>query len=128
MMLLTREIERKLFANGVTSAQAIMRDGDTPDHKPVVKLFTPDGQATWLLSEFEVEFPEGNDPPFATGRAFGLCDLGQGFPELGYVNLTELRAIRDGYGLPVERDKYFRASKRLAEYAEEARKAGRIAA
>lgn len=128
MMLLTREIERRLFANGVESAKAIARDGDTPDHKPVVKLFTPDGQATWLLSEFEIEFPDGNDPPYPTGRAFGLCDLGMGFPELGYVNLTELRAIRGGYGLPVERDKCFRASKRLTEYAEEARQAGRIAA
>lgn len=126
MMLLTKEIEHKLFANGVESAKAIMRDGDTPDHKPVVKLFTPDGQATWLLTEFEIEFPDGNDPPYPTGRAFGLCDLGLGFPEMGYVNLTELRALRGQCGLRVERDKYFRADKRLAEYAEEARRRGRI--
>jgi len=49
----------------------------------VVKLYTPNAGATWLLSELDAE-----------GIAFGLCDLGLGFPELGYVSLAELEAFR----------------------------------
>jgi hypothetical protein len=46
--------------------------------------------------------------------AFGLCDLGMGEPELGYVSLTELRAVRGKIGLPVERDEHFEADKTLS--------------
>lgn len=41
------------------------------DPIPVVKLFTPDAGATWLLTEVD---PEDH------GSAFGLCNLGLGFP------------------------------------------------
>jgi hypothetical protein len=50
-----------------------------------VKLFAPDGNATWLLTEID---PDDGD------RAFGLCDLGLGEPELGYVSLAELESVR----------------------------------
>ena len=85
------------------------------DFKPVVKLFTPDAQCTWLLTEL------GNDD-----IAFGLCDLGLGCPELGYVSMTELREIRGPLGLPIERDLHFDADKTLSAYAREAREHGRI--
>jgi hypothetical protein len=84
--------------------------------KPVVKLFTPDGGATWLLTELD------DDGQFA----FGLCDLGLGCPELGYISLTELRTVRGKLGLPIERDLHFEADKYLSEYADEARHHGRI--
>jgi hypothetical protein len=58
--------------------------------------------------------------------AFGLCDLGMGEPELGYVSLTELRTVRGRLGLPVERDLPFDADKTLAVYADEARERGHI--
>ncbi|MFZ5680205.1 MAG: DUF2958 domain-containing protein [Pseudomonadota bacterium] len=87
------------------------------DHPPVVKLFTPDGSATWLLSESDPDDPD---------RLFGLCDLGFGSPELGYVSLAEITAARGKLGLPVERDQYFVADKPLSAYADEARAAGRI--
>ena len=32
----------RLLANGSATAEAIARDGDTPDHVPVIKLFTPE--------------------------------------------------------------------------------------
>lgn len=89
------------------------------DHPPVVKLFTPDGSATWLISESDPDDPD---------RLFGLCDLGLGYPELGYVSLTELTALRGKLGLPVERDLTFVANKPLSVYADEARAAGRITA
>lgn len=53
----------------------------------MVKLFTPDAGATWLLTEID---PDDDD------HAFGLCDLGLGMPELGWVSLQELAAVRGG--------------------------------
>ncbi len=85
----------------------------------IVKLFTPDAQCTWLLSEL---YPADPDV------AFGLCDLGMGFPELGDVRISELAALRGPYGLPVERDVHFTATKALSEYASEAHAAQRITA
>jgi Protein of unknown function (DUF2958) len=58
--------------------------------------------------------------------AFGLCDLGMGTPELGFVSMSELRALRGPLGLPVERDLHFDADKTLSAYAEEARQHGGI--
>jgi hypothetical protein len=59
-------------------------------------------------------------------HAFGLCDLGLGFPELGSVSLAGIATVRGRLGLPVERDRHFEAQKRLSAYARKARFAGRI--
>lgn len=104
MMLLTKEIADKLLANGIASANS---EGGI-DHKPVVKLFTPDGSATWLLSELDPTDPD---------IAFGLCDLGLGFPELGSVRISEIKQVRGAMRLPVERDLHFEADKTVGEYA-----------
>jgi Protein of unknown function (DUF2958) len=90
---------------------------DDRDHPPIVKLFSP--EATWLLSEVDPDDPD---------RLFGLCDLGLGFPELGYVSLAELSALKGPLGLRVERDAHFIADKPLSEYADEAQAKGRIVA
>lgn len=108
MKLFTKEQFEKLLANGVNRDQ---------DHTPVVKLFTPDGAATWLLTEI---YPAEDD------LAFGLCDLGMGEPELGYVSIPELASLRGKLGLPVERDRHFSASHPISVYARAARIAGRI--
>jgi Protein of unknown function (DUF2958) len=89
------------------------------DPFPVVKLFTPDARATWLLTEVDLDDED---------RCFGLCDLGLGYPELGYVSLRELQSVRGGLGLSVERDLHFVATKPLSAYAKEARLAERIVA
>lgn len=104
---------RQLLANGSASARS---DGGL-DHVPVVKLFTPDAQATWLLSEVMPHEPD---------IAFALCDLGLGSPELGYVSLQELSELRGALRLPVEKDLHFKPGKSLTSYAEEARVKGRI--
>jgi hypothetical protein len=70
----------------------------------------------WLLTELDPDHE----------LAFGLCDLGMGEPELGYVSLTELRTVRGKLGLPIERDLQFDADKTLAAYADEARARGQI--
>ncbi len=61
-------------------------------------------------------------------RLFGLCDLGLGSPELGYVSLSELSRLRGPSGLPVERDRWFAADKTLGAYTAEARSLGRVVA
>lgn len=101
--LITDEQRAQLLANGRRSIEE--RDFDPP---PVVKLFTPDAGATWLLTEIA---PDDED------HAFGLCGLGQGCPELGWVSLGELAALRGPLGLPIERDLYFRADKSIGAYA-----------
>ena len=106
------ELRAQLLANG---RQSLADEGFDPP--PVVKLFTPDAGATWLLTEID---PDDED------HAFGLCDLGLGFPELGYVSLAELMTVRGRLGLFVERDLLFTGSKALSAYAREARLAGRI--
>ncbi len=112
MNLITETLRAQLLVNGRRSL-----DNDDFDPPPVVKLFTPDAAATWLLTEIE---PHDHD------HAFGLCDLGQGFPELGYVSLAELQPVRGRLGLPIERDLHFIATKMISAYAREARLAGRI--
>jgi hypothetical protein len=106
----------KLLANGAINLAHRLDDGKTEDFQPVVKLFNPVGAATWLLSELD----EDGD------TAFGLCDLGLGEPELGYVSLEELASVTLRFGLYIERDIHFNARKMLSEYAAEARRLGRI--
>ncbi len=112
MNLITETLRAQLLANGRQSL-----DNEEFDPPPVVKLFTPDAGATWLLTEID---PDDYD------HAFGLCDLGQGFPELGYVSLAELQSVRGPLGLQVERDLHFRADKPISVYARQARLAERI--
>jgi len=111
MALMTEEQRRKLIENG--------RERDRPgyDPLPIVRFFTPDANAVWLIIDADPDEPD---------RLFGLCDLGLGSPELGYVSLSELEALRGPLGLPVERDRHFEPDKPLSEYAADARAKGRI--
>ena len=115
MKLITNPIRATLLKNGAASAAG----RDTSDLRPVLKLFTPWGGATWLITECDTEEED---------RLFGLCDLGLGFPELGYVSLAELQALRGPVGLRVERDRHFEPTMSLVAYADAARVAGHIAA
>jgi hypothetical protein len=65
---------------------------------------------------------EGAEPDML----FGLCDLGMGSPELGYVSLAELRTVTGRLGLGIERDLYFRPRYPLSVYAHAAHRRGRI--
>ena len=59
--LITDEQRAQLLANG---RQSLGQENFDP--APVVKLFTPDAGATWLLTEMD---PDDHD------HVFGLCDL-----------------------------------------------------
>ena len=110
--LITDEQRAQLLANGRARAE-----GAGTDPLPVVKLFTPDAHATWLLTELD---PEDGD------TAYGLCDLGLGMPEEGTVRLSELASIVGPLKRPVERDLYFVATRTLSEYTRLAQRNGSI--
>lgn len=119
MKLLTDDIREQLLANGRANRRAdgLPRERDCIDHVPVVKLFTPDANATWILTELDPEEPD---------IAFGLCDLGMGYPELGYVSLSEIESVRGALGLPVERDLHFAPRHTISVYARAAHSAEAI--
>ena len=106
--LISDALKAQLLANGQV-------DGD---HVPVLKLFSPVGAATWLITEMA----EDGD------ILFGLCDLGMGCPELGSVSLAEIKAVKAPLGLAIERDLHFQGRAPISRWAELARWGGSIAA
>lgn len=118
MSLLTATQRAQLLANGKANAALNAAGQAEHDFVPVAKLFTPDAGATWLLTEID---------PGDEDKAFGLCDLGLGSPEIGYVSLSELAFVRGRLGLPVECDTHFEADKPLSIYAQDAQAKGTIA-
>lgn len=118
MKLLTDDIREQLLRNGRTRMELADNDSESePDFIPVVKLFTPDANATWLLTELDPEEPD---------IAFGLCDLGLGFPELGCVRISEIESVRGALGLSVERDRSFEPVHTLSAYSRAAHRAQAI--
>lgn len=117
--LILTEQYRQLLAQGRCTAAAFANGQEPPDHWPVVKLFTPDANCTWLLSELDPDDPD---------IAFGLCDIGLGCAELGSVRLSDIASIRGVFGLAPERDRFFTPTCSLGAYAEIARQNGRVVA
>lgn len=68
MFLLTEEQRTQMLSNGAARTR-----GEHTDPYPVLKLYTPDGDLSWVLSELDVD----------GDLAYGLIDVGTGFPELG---------------------------------------------
>ena len=115
MKLYTKAQERELLRNWDAD--------DSSELKPVVKLFNPMGSQTWLLVSLKP------DPDDDREIAYGLCDLGMGFPELGYVSLKELREMKLPVScLGIERDLYITLDKTLREYTDIAKEQGAIVA
>jgi len=110
MKLFTKQQFDQLVENGKPENQ-------DKDHYPAVKLFLPGTACTWLLTEIDHEYPT---------IAFGLCDLGVGFPELGSVSLTEIQEVKSLFYTTVERDLFFKAIYPISVYAETARIIGYI--
>jgi Protein of unknown function (DUF2958) len=116
MKLLTEAQRAQLVDYGRRQAVVKGTAGEL-DLWPVVKLFNPCGAATWLLTEID---------PDDENVAWGLCDLGMGFPEFGTVSLDELAAYRGPFGLGIERDLHFKARAPVSAYIKAASKAGII--
>ena len=94
----------------------LITNGDSLDPMPVVRLFTPDAHATWLLASLD---------PADEDTAYGLIDLGIGMPELGTVKLSDLGSIVGPHRQPMMRDRYFQPVRRLSEYLRSPRKTAR---
>ena len=109
---LPKEIVEQLLSNGRKQAN-VKGTKQEIDFKPVVKLFILGSQAKWLLTEIE---------PSNLDIAFGLCDLGMGFPELGYVSLSEFADVEKNLGVRIEYDRTFKADKTLSQYKDDARR------
>lgn len=85
----------KLIPNDIKIPKLYEQDGKGDEAIAHVKLFTPDSNWTWFVTEWD-----GED------RCFGLV---KGFEtELGYFSLSELKAVRGPMGLPIERDKFWK--------------------
>lgn len=110
--LITDEQRRQLLDNGKAAVHGVLTDP-----WPVVKLFTPDAHATWLLVQLD---PRDED------TAYGLCDLGVGAPRLDYVRLSDLQGVRGPGDLPVLQDTHFVARRPLSEYVRRAEADGSI--
>ena len=110
--LITENERRLLLAHG-----QIRATGQAIDPLPVVRLFTPDAHATWLLAALD---PADGD------TAYGLIDLGISMPELGHVKLSDLASIVGPRQQPVMRDRYFQAVRSLSEYLRLAQENGSI--
>ena len=88
MKLITKTIAKQIPA-------LYQQDGKGDDAIAYVKLFTPDSNWTWYITEMNPE----------TGECFGLVDGLE--RELGYFSLPELEAIKGPLGLAIERDRFF---------------------
>ena len=106
MKLLTDQQRAQLLANGRAAREA-QEKGTTTDPRPVVKFYIPDGYGRWLLTEMD---------PLEFDRAYGLCDLGIGHPNLGYVSLSELEDEARKLPNPVKPDPRFVADRPLSAY------------
>lgn len=85
----------------------------------MVRLFTPDADRTWLLTELDRLEPD---------VGFRICDLGMDWPELGNVRITPAERVR---GASASRSKWtwvFTAKRRISKCAQAAHLAGRIVA
>jgi len=110
--LMTEDERKQLLEHGRVRAA-----GRAIDPLPVVRLFTPDAHATWLLVSLD---PADGD------TAHGLIDLGISMPELGEIKLSDLASIVGPSKQPVMRDRYFRAVRPLSEYLRLAQENGSV--
>jgi hypothetical protein len=89
MKLMTKALAKKTPALRAT-------DGKDPSEiKVTVKIFDPCSTWTWYVTEYDPE----------TGMCFGFVD--GTYPELGSFCLNELATVRNKWGLPLERDKWW---------------------
>ena len=87
MQLLTDELREQL--------PPLYSQENTKDPIVICKFFTPDSQWTWYALEFD-----GEDIFFGYIVGFEA--------EFGYFSLSELESVRGPWGLPIERDLYFK--------------------
>ncbi len=101
MQLLTEELKRKL--------PPLYSQDNNPDPLVVCKFFTPDSSWTWYAYEGSPVDDNGfydTDKEKVDYIFFGLVDGLE--VELGYFSLNEMESVRGPWGLPIERDIFFK--------------------
>ncbi len=93
MELITDEIKKQL--------PPLYSQDNLPDPICVLKYFTPD--AGWTFYAVEGAKQEDGDWLFFGKVVSPMMPQG----ELGYFSLNELKKVRGGLGLPIERDIYW---------------------
>jgi N12 class adenine-specific DNA methylase len=78
-----QQIQRELLEILQTMPRTYQTDGQGDSAIAYLHYFT--GNADWYITELDSD-PDGQGQV----QAFGLADLGMGFPELGYINIKEL--------------------------------------
>ncbi|HEY9250274.1 DUF2958 domain-containing protein [Pigmentiphaga sp.] len=111
MTFLTDAQRTQMLANGAARAR-----GEAIDPYPVVKLYTLDAGAAWLLVSLDAD----------GDLAYGLTDAGIGFPELGHVSLSALAGVVGPRGLRIVADPHFTACQPLSAYTAAALRDGSI--
>ena len=89
-MTLRHTIHDREVLKAIKKLPPLMSTDEWERDRTAVKLFDAYGSAFWVLWEFDPE----------SGIAFGLCDLGMGYPEIGSVLLAEIQEL----GPRIERD------------------------
>ncbi len=92
MKLLTKDLQKTL--------PELYSQEKVDDPIVLAHFFDPCGAANWWITE-------GSPTDSNDYLMFGLCDLGMGFPELGYVSIRELQEVRGPLGIGLERDLYW---------------------
>ncbi len=111
MTFLTELQRTQMLIHGAALAR-----GEAIDPIPVVKLHTLDAAAVWLLVSLDAE----------GDQAYGLCDAGTGFPELGTVSLSALERVQGPRGLRIVADPHFKPRQPLSAYLAQAQRDGAI--
>lgn len=97
MMLMTKELEKKLAKYPLGSQEWLMEEAEV-----LIKYFNPCGAGTWLITEGEKQ--ENGD-----WLLFGYCHISDW--EWGYVMLSELASVTLPFGLKIEREMYVTGGK-----------------
>ena len=99
----------KLLSKAIRSKLPPLGSTDRLPHDQVTvhtKFFTPDSSWSWFATEFD-----GDDTLFGLVVGFEV--------EIGYFSLSELESVCGPWGLPIERDLWFKPMplSQLPEYA-----------
>lgn len=92
------------------------RQSNVNRNNPLGLMHVDGGNHAWLLTDL--------DPK--TNIAFGLCDLGAGFPELGYVDLNEVNDVCTNLNLKLRFKSFENPTKDLNAYISLARQHRKI--
>lgn len=83
----------KLFTKDILNR---LKKAGYDNNRPICKLFTPWGNATWLITGIE------------DGILYGYVDLGMQCVEWGGIStIEEMESIQGPFGLKIERDLHF---------------------